>query len=358
MSTPDDPHPASVGMRALWLLMVVATLALGWILLPFYGPILWACIIAQLFEPLNRRLLRSLHGRATLAALLTLLGAVVMVIVPFTVISALLAREAIGVYERLQSGVWNPALELHRLFDALPAAVTELLTRFDLGNFDDLQRQLIAALSRGSQFFATQALSIGQNTFEFMVQLFVTSYVAFFVIRDGSALLPVVRRALPLSANHTNELVGKFATVIRATVKGSLLVAALQGTLGGLAFWVLGVGAALLWGVLMAFLALVPAVGAALVWAPVALYFFVTGAVWKGVALVVWGVLVIGLVDNLLRPMLVGRDTRMPDVVIMLSTLGGMAVFGLNGFVLGPAIAAMFIAVWHLHALARSPTVA
>jgi predicted PurR-regulated permease PerM len=104
---------------------------------------------------------------------------------------------------------------------------------------------------------------------------------------------------------------------------------------------------------LMAFLSLVPAVGAALVWVPVAVYFFVTGGIWQGIALAAWGVLVIGLVDNLLRPILVGKDTRMPDYVVMITTLGGLAVFGINGFVLGPAIAAMFIAVWHIYGVAR-----
>jgi len=137
--------------------------------------------------------------------------------------------------------------------------------------------------------------------------------------------------------------------VIRATVKGNLLVAAIQGALGGLAFWFLGVGGALLWAVLMAFLSLLPAIGAALVWLLVAFYLFVTGAVWQSLVLVAWGVLVIGLIDNLLRPFLVGKDTHMPDYVVMITTLGGMAVFGINGFVLGPVIAAMFFAVWHLH---------
>ena len=126
-------------------------------------------------------------------------------------------------------------------------------------------------------------------------------------------------------------------------------MAAIQGALGGLAFWFLGLKGALLWAVVMAFLSLLPAFGAALVWLPVAIYFFLTGAIWQGVALLAWGVLVIGLIDNLLRPILVGKDTQMPDYVVMISTLGGMAVFGINGFVLGPLIAAMFIAVWHLH---------
>jgi len=126
-------------------------------------------------------------------------------------------------------------------------------------------------------------------------------------------------------------------------------VAAIQGALGGLAFWALGISGALLWAVLMMFLSLLPALGGALVWGPLALYLLLTGAVWKGVLLCVFGVLVIGLVDNLLRPILVGKDTRMPDYVVMVSTLGGMAVFGVNGFVLGPVIAAMFIAVWQIY---------
>jgi predicted PurR-regulated permease PerM len=162
-----------------------------------------------------------------------------------------------------------------------------------------------------------------------------------------------VRRAIPLAPEHKQELLGKFATVIRATVRGNLVVAALQGLLGGIAFWFLGVGGALLWGVLMAFLSLLPAVGAALVWAPVALFFFATGALWQAIALTAFGVLVIGLVDNLLRPILVGKDTRMPDYVVMIATLGGMAVIGINGFVVGPAIAAMFIAVWHIYVTTR-----
>jgi predicted PurR-regulated permease PerM len=158
-----------------------------------------------------------------------------------------------------------------------------------------------------------------------------------------------LRRAIPLAPEHKKELLQKFSTVIRATVKGNLLVAMLQGALGGLAFWFLGVSGALLWAVLMAFLSLLPAIGAGLVWLPVAFYFLVTGALWQGVALIAYGLLVVGLIDNLLRPILVGKDTGMPDYIVMITTVGGMAVFGINGFVLGPAIAAMFIAVWHIY---------
>jgi predicted PurR-regulated permease PerM len=145
----------------------------------------------------------------------------------------------------------------------------------------------------------------------------------------------------------------KFATVVRATVKGTIVVAILQGTLGGLMFWFLGIRAALLWAALMALLSLLPAVGAALVWFPVALYLLATGAVWQGLVLIAFGVLVVGLVDNLLRPMLVGTDIKMPDYVVLLSTLGGIEIFGMNGIVLGPLIAAMFMVVWDILSASR-----
>jgi predicted PurR-regulated permease PerM len=138
-------------------------------------------------------------------------------------------------------------------------------------------------------------------------------------------------------------------------VKGNLVVAILQGALGGLIFWILGVHAPVMWAVLMSVLSLLPAVGCAMVWLPVALYFFATGAIVSGVVLILYGLFVIGLVDNALRPILVGKDTKMPDFLVLLSTLGGLAVFGPNGFVVGPLIAALFIAAWDLSAASRNP---
>jgi predicted PurR-regulated permease PerM len=349
MPTLPEQKPTPIERRTLLLLLAAVSVAMAWILLPFYGTILWGTILALLFAPLYRWLLTRLEQRRTPAALLTLLVVLLLVVLPALLIGVALAREASGVFEQLQSGELNPAQYFHGLFDALPTVVTQWLDRFGLVDFATVQRRLVAALAQGSQFIASQALGIGQNTFEFIVHLFITLYLAFFLIRDGDVLARALRRALPLASAHQKELLGKFAVVVRATVKGNLLVAALQGLLGGLAFWFLGVKGALLWAVAMAFLSLVPAVGAGLVWVPVALYFFVTGALWQGLALAAWGVFVIGLVDNLLRPLLVGKDTRLPDYVVLITTLGGMSVFGINGFVLGPAIAAMFVAVWHIY---------
>jgi predicted PurR-regulated permease PerM len=354
MSSSDENPSGFLEDRALLVLLVAVTLAFGWILLPFYGPILWAAVIALLFAPLQRRLVPRLGGRRTPAALLTLLIIVLIVMLPFAMITAAMAREAMLLYENLQSGTWDATLDLHRAFDALPGWARGMLDRVGLASFGTVLRRLAAALAQFSSFVGTHALGITQDTFDYVGGLFITLYLTFFLIRDGEAVARTVRHALPLASAHKRELFAKFSTVIRATVKGSLLVAAVQGALGGIAFWFLGLSGAVLWAVLMAVLSLLPAIGAALVWLPVAAYLLLTGALWQGLALVAWGVLVIGLVDNVLRPVLVGKDTRMPDYVVMISTLGGVAVFGVNGLVVGPAIAAMFIAVWHIYGTMRA----
>ena len=330
------------------LLLLASALALGWILQPFWGAILWAVIIALLFMPLFRRLLLRLGGRRNLAASLVLCAVLLIGVLPLTLVAAALAREAAAVYQLIDSGAWQPELAVRRLFDALPGWVAGLLDRLGVADFDSLQRRITASLAQAAQLITSRALGIGLDTFDFITSLCITLYLAFFLVRDGEALVRTIAIGLPLAAAHQHALADKFATVVRATVKGSLLVAALQGALGGLAFWALGVQGALLWAVLMAFMSLVPAVGAALVWAPVALWFALHGQWVAAAGLTAWGVLVIGLIDNLLRPMLVGKETRLPDYLVMVATLGGISVFGLNGFVIGPAIAAMCIAAWHI----------
>jgi predicted PurR-regulated permease PerM len=193
-----------------------------------------------------------------------------------------------------------------------------------------------------------QAINVGQNTFLFVLSLSIMLYLLFFLLRDGASLSSLVRRGLPLTTNQKEQFLDKLATVVRATIKGNVAVAAVQGALGGLIFWILDIPSAILWGTLMAILSLLPAVGASLVWAPVAIYFLATGAVGDAIILTLFGVLVIGLVDNVLRPILVGKDTRLPDYLVLISTLGGLTLFGLSGFVAGPLIAALFMVAWDL----------
>ena len=354
MTPSDELAPGVSENRALLPMMVLVTVALVWILAPFYGAIMWGAIIAMLFLPVHRHFLKRYSMRRTSSALLTMAMIVVLLILPIALLTAALTQEVAHFYQQVEAGEIKPTSYFRGIFNALPDWLTAILDRFGLVNFTVLQRRISAALAQGSQFLGTQALGLGQLTVEFVTRVFICLYLAFFLIRDGESLARTLRNAVPLAPEHKKELIEKFTTVIRATVKGNLLVAVIQGALGGLAFWALGVGGALLWAVLMAFLSLLPAIGAGLVWVPVALYFFATGSIWQAIVLCAWGVLVIGLVDNLLRPILVGKDTRMPDYVVMITTLGGMVVFGINGFVIGPAIAAMFMAVWHIYMKTRN----
>ena len=253
----------------------------------------------------------------------------------------------------MQSGELDLVRSFQQIFDVLPLWVTSLLDRLGLGSLGGVQEKVSGALLKGSQFLAAQAFNIGQSTFGFFVNLFAMLYLLFFLFRDENTLSKRVKDAIPLRREQLDALLLKFTIVIRATVKGDLLVALLQGALGGMMFWFLGINASLLWAVLMAFLSLLPAIGSGLVWMPVAIYLLATGAIWQGVVLIAYGALVIGLVDNFLRPKLVGNDTKMPDYVVFFSTLGGIEAFGLNGFVIGPAIAAMFIAVWDIFSVSR-----
>ena len=357
MKLPHPETPTSFEDKFFLSLLLLVSAAFLWLLSPFYGAVFWAAVLAILFYSVYARLLRVMPARHNSAALLTVLMILVMVILPLTLVSAMLVQEAGLVFGRLQTEELSFTRYLQQIYAALPEWARGLLGRFGLSDIAVVQDRLATGLSRASQFLATQALNIGQNTFEFVVSFFIMLYLLFFFLRDGAALAARMNRQMPLHANIKRNLAGKFTTVIRATVKGNIAVAMMQGALGGLIFWLLDIHAPVLWGTVMAFLSLVPAVGAALVWLPVAIYFLLTGDIWQGVVLAGFGVLVIGLVDNLMRPLLVGKDTKMPDYVVLLSTIGGMALFGLNGFVIGPVIAAMFMAAWDLFALSRNGVV-
>ncbi len=349
----NAPDSTTLHDKAFVVLLVAVTAAFGWILWPFFGAIFWAAVLAVLFAPVNRRIERRLGKRPSLAALATLAIILVMVILPSALVTATLLKEAYGVYERFQSGEIDFGRYFKQVLDVLPAWVTGLLDTLGLTSLGAVQEKLSQGMAKGIQVVAGQALNVGQNTLDFVVSFFIMLYLLFFLLRDGAGLSRRVRRAIPLPEALQRDLFGKFATVVRATMKGTIVVALVQGALGGLIFWILGVQAPVLWAVVMAFLSLLPAVGTALVWAPVALYLLVSGSVWQGVVLIAYGVLVIGLVDNVLRPILVGKDTRMPDYVVLIATLGGMAIFGLNGFVIGPVVAALFIASWDVVAASR-----
>jgi predicted PurR-regulated permease PerM len=351
-----NPQSEPFEDRVFLFLVVAVSLAFIWILRPYAGAILWGTVLAIVFNPVNRQLRERERLRRTGAAALTLLLIVVLVLFPVAFIVESLISEGTAVYQRLQSGELDLVVWFRQVYSALPDWAVALLNRSGLTNLAAVQARLSGFLTSGAQLAAAQALALGQNTFEFVIALFVMLYLLFFLLRDGDILSRRIREAIPLRPERHRNLVGRFTTVIRATMKGNLVVALVQGALGWLIFLILGVGAPVLLGVLIALLSLLPAVGAPVVWAPVAIYLFATGSIWQAITLTVFGALVIGSADNILRPILVGKDTKLPDYVVLISTLGGIAVFGINGFVIGPVIAALFVAVWEIFAAAPPPS--
>ncbi len=335
------------------LLLAVVTLAFLWVISPFFGAVFWAVVLALMFMPLQRRLRVRLRGRDTLAALATLLICLVIVLVPLGFVVGAMVDEAASFTQRVRSGELDLPAYFQQVIDALPAWVHGLLGRFGLSSLQDVATKLSAALAQGGQAITAHALAIGQNTLLLLVNLGIMLYLLFFFLRDGRELALQIRRAIPMQDAHTSYLLQKFATVVRATVKGTVVVALVQGLLGGLAFAVLDIRGAVLWGTAMAVLSLMPAVGAALIWGPVAVYLVATGSLGAGIGLIVWGAGVMGMVDNVLRPILVGKETKLPDFLVLLSTIGGISIFGVNGFVIGPAIVALFVAAWALFGVAE-----
>jgi predicted PurR-regulated permease PerM len=254
--------------------------------------------------------------------------------------------EATGLYERLRAGEIDTSFFYEQAQQHLP----QLLSIMERTGVDParLQSQLSSSAVQISQFVASRALSIGQDTLRIAVYFFLMLYLLFFFLRDGQRMVDALVRALPLGDDRERHLLERFAEVSRATIKGTLVVGVVQGTIGGITFSILGIGAPVLWGVVMTLLSIIPAVGPAFVWLPAAVVLIANGRVAAGIGLILVGVLIIGLVDNVLRPLLVGRDTRMPDYLILLSTLGGLAAFGLAGIVIGPIIAAFFLSIWEM----------
>ena len=337
--------------RAFILLLIAASLGFILILQEYAMAIFWGVVFSIVFAPLHRKLQERMPKMPNLTALATLLISLVMVILPLSLIGLTLLKETAAIYERISTGNLSAGSYIEQIFNALPSWMTPWLERLHLGTLEEIQNKLSNIALQASKLAATKALGLGQNTLGFIVGFGVMLYLIFFLLRDGKALVIRIWSTTPLAPEHKRELATKFITVIRATVKGNLAVAAAQGVLGGLIFWILDIQGPVLWGVVMAFLSLLPAVGAGLVWGPVAIYFLATGSITQGVVLAAYGILVIGLVDNVLRPILVGKDTKMPDYVVLISTLGGMSVFGISGFVLGPALAALFMAAWELFTL-------
>jgi predicted PurR-regulated permease PerM len=343
----------SLEARVFGALLILTTALFLWVVRGFLVPIFWAAVFAVIFWPVFLHVTRATGGRRGLAALLSTLTVVLVVVIPFGLLAAAVAQQALSLYQRIVAGEISIDAPIAFVERTLPTAVA-LFGRYGI-DLDRLRATAEAAAVGATQYAAAQALAIGQNALTMIILFVLMLYFLFFFFRDGEKIRAGLIRAIPMGDEREARLFSKFAEVARATVQGTLIVAAVQGALGGIMFAIAGIHAALFWGVVMGILSLLPAVGAGLVWGPAAIIFFATGSWGVGLFLVVGGTLVVGLVDNLLRPLLIGRQAKMPDYLVLLATLGGLAVFGLAGFVAGPVIAALFLVMWEMFADEYAP---
>jgi predicted PurR-regulated permease PerM len=332
--------------RAFLILLVVAISATFFAMVrAFLLTIVLAALFTGVAYPLYQRIVRWFGGRPRLGAIATLLLLLVGVIVPLLMVAGAVANEALRVNDtivpRIQQLVDEPG-EFERRLRPLPGYnlirpyQSQILTKAGelIGSAGAF---VIAAVS-------ATTLATALFVFQFVVLL----YTMFFFLTDGPSLLETSLSYLPLAAADKQYMLERFVSVTRATLKGTVLIGAAQGALAGVAFWAVGIDGAIFWGSVMTVLSIVPGIGGALVWVPAAAILLVSGHVWQGVALALFCALVVGSIDNVLRPMLVGRDTQMHELLIFFSTLGGLLLFGAMGFILGPILAAMFVTAWEM----------
>lgn len=347
MTVRVDPERA----RRVFLLGLVLGISLLFLLMVrrFLMPVFLAAIFTGLVYPLYGRIVRWMGGRKSWAAIITLLFVLVVIVVPLTFFGGIVTAQAVQITERVR-----PFVQQHMANEGLLDMLVQRFPRlemllpyqgFIMSRFGEL------ASATGNFLFDSLAAAT-RGTVSFLFSLFVMLYSMFFFLRDGPQFLDRILYLMPLSATSEERMVDRFVSVTRATLKGTLIIGVVQGGLAGGAMALAGIHGAAFWGTVMVVLSIIPGIGTALVWFPAVIYLVVTGKVAAGIALFLWCALVVGSADNFLRPMLVGRDTEMSDLMILLSTLGGLIMFGAPGIVIGPIVAALFVTIWDIYAAA------
>ncbi len=344
-----QPHRTDELQHASFLLILaVVSVMMAVIVLPFAQPLLWAALAAIMFQPLYRWMLRGTRGRRNPAAIASLLVIFFLVMVPALWIATMVVEEAIVLVTALQAQPINLAALFDRGIGMLPDTVRELADRNGLANVQEIQTKLQELLTESAGFIAGQAVLIGGGALSFVLSFGVALYVMFFLLRDGERIGRHVLRAVPVERSIADRLAERFLGIVRATIKGTGVVAVVQGGLGTLMLTIVGVPSALLLGVVMGIFSLVPVIGTVVVWGPVGMWLLLSGDVWQGLFVLATGFIVISSADNVLRPILVGRDTGIPDWIILVTTLGGISLVGFSGIVLGPLVAGLFLASWSI----------
>ena len=330
----------------LFFIFAVVCILFLLIIKPFFFPIFWAAVIAVIFNPIYIRIQHFLHSSAAATSIVMVL-ILIIIIFPALIIGSLLLVESLDLYNALTMENVSIQQHLQYLINKMSGhpyfAKLSIDTTIITGAFTDSAKSI-------ANFIFQNLRDLTQNTIIFVAQFAIMLYTLFFFIRDGGGFLQRLVRLLPHGADRELHLFKIFGTTARATLKVTLIIGGLQGLLGGLLFLVLGVKGALTWGVVMVFSSIIPGVGCSIVWIPAGIILLLTGSIWKGITILAFGLLVISMVDNFLRPLLLGHDVQMHPLLIFLSTLGGIMLFGISGFVLGPIVMSLFLAFWKMYA--------
>jgi predicted PurR-regulated permease PerM len=345
------PNISPTAFRTAFLLiLVIAVTALFFaVTWPFLKPLLLGAMLAGLCQPLYNRVARLVGRRGSLAAALTLLILFVLLVGPISALVGVVVSQALNV-----SNEAIPWMQQHFGAASVFNAHDWLVQRFPpVAPYVPEQAQIVEALGRTAKaagaVLVVSATELTAGTASLLLDLLVMLYAMFFFFRDGPKIIEKIFYYTPLTHEDEALLLERFTSVTRATIKGTVVIGVIQGALAGLGFWVAGIGGAAFWGTLMAVLSVVPGIGAALIWVPAVIYLFITGQSVPGVLLLIWCAAVVGTIDNILRPILVGKDAKMPDLLILIGTLGGLFLFGAIGFIVGPIVCGLFLSVWEIY---------
>lgn len=326
-------------------IVTAMTVVIAW---PFFTALLWAALAAVLFQPLFLKMKRLVWGKANLAAALSLLVIFFAVLLPALWIGSMVVSEAVQLVAVLQRNPIDLASGFDQIYNALPASVQAAVDDSGWADLYSAQAKLQELLLESSGFIAQQAVAIGGGALSFILSFVIALYVLFFLLRDGQQMGQTILNTVPIERSIADRLADRFLRIVRATIKGTGVVGIVQGTVGGIMLALVGVPSAFLLGVVMVILAIIPVVGTALVWAPAGIWLIATGQIWQGAFVLGFGFLVISNIDNVLRPILVGRDTGLPDWIILITTLGGISLVGFSGIVIGPLMGGLFLACWSI----------
>lgn len=335
----------------LVLVLSISSLFLA-VVWPFLQALLFAAILAGLFKPLQRSLAKLFRGRESLAAVATILVLMLIIIGPVSALAGLIVKQAVDVSDHALPWVQQQlgsagSFDLHDWLAArFPMFEDFLPSRTEIAN------ALGTAVKAAGAYLVASASSFTAGTAGVLLDFFVMLYAMFFFLRDGRGILEKIFYYMPLSHDDEVLMLERFVSVTKATIKGTLLIGLIQGGLAGIAFYFAGITGAAFWGAVMVVLSIIPGVGAALVWVPAVIYLAATGHHLAAILLGVWCAGVVGTIDNVLRPTLVGKDAKMPDLLILIGTLGGLFLFGPLGFIVGPIICGLFLTAWDIYGVA------